>query len=455
MGPENFGYYWMRVAVDGHVVLFTAILVLGTAVVAGSVPVARVLRSDVRGILAGGDAGWGGPSSFRGWSWGRVFVTGQLALSCAALVAAGLTGRAMNTARSFGSELPGDEVLIGQLGLDGPALPDAEERRADLPLLEASLAGLPEVAGSALALGAPGFGELYTPVEIGGEAKRDARGRPLGTMANGVTPGYFELFGIETLRGRALEAADGGSKDRVAVVDESFAARFLPDGPVLGAVIELPELGGAHRVVGVVSELELGGGPGVRSERVYVPLAKTEPAEVAFLVRGPVDGELTRAVRREVAAWNAQVPVQGVRTLEDAWDFLTRAQSNLSLLAVGGGLGGLLVAAVGLYALLAFRVRRARRELGVRLALGADGTRLAGSVLRDAMGQLLPAVGVGLALAWLAAPALGAVLLGGDPRSPGVFGGVALAFLGTGALAALVPALRAGSVQPAEVLRGE
>jgi predicted permease len=455
MGPENFGYYWMRVAVDGPVVLFTAILVLGTAVAAGSVPVVRVLRSDVRGILAGGDAGWGGPSSFRGWSWGRVFVTGQLALSCGALVAAGLTGRAMNTARTFGGDLPGDEILIGRLGLDVPSLPGVEERRAALPVLESSLEALPETVGSALALGAPGFGEVYTPVERGGERVGDDQGRPVGALANGVTPGYFDLFGIETLRGRGLEAADGGSEERVAVVDEDFVARFLPDGPVIGAAVELPELGGRHRVVGVVSSLDLGGGQGLRSERIYVPLAQTGRTDVTVLLRGSVDSDFTRALRREVAAWNPEVPIQGVRTLDDAWDFMTRAQSNLSLLAVGGGLGGLLVAAVGLYALLAFRVRRARRELGVRLALGADGTRLARSVLQDAMGQLLPAVGVGLALAWVAAPALGAFLLGGDPRSPEVFGAVALAFLCTGGLAALVPALRARSVEPAEVLRSE
>jgi hypothetical protein len=241
----------------------------------------------------------------------------------------------------------------------------------------------------------------------------------------------------------------------VAVVDESFVARFLAEGPVLGAAIELPRLGGRYRVVGVVSDLDLGGGPAAVSERVYVPLAKAEPSDISFLVRGAVDGDLTRALRREVAAWNSQVPIQGIRTLDDAWGFMTRAQSNLSLLAVGGGVGGLLVAAVGLYALLAFRVRRARRELGVRLAMGADGTRLARSVLRDAMGQLLPAVAVGLALAWIAAPVLGAFLLGGNPRSPEVFGAVALAFLGTGGLAALVPALRARAVEPAEVLRGE
>ena len=113
------------------------------------------------------------------------------------------------------------------------------------------------------------------------------------------------------------------------------------------------------------------------------------------------------------------------------------------------------MAAVGLYALLAFRVRQRRRELGVRLALGADGRVLAGEVLRLAFRQLIPAVVFGLAVAWLLAPVLGAVVLSSNPRSPGTFFGVAVSFLTVGMVAALIPALRAAAVDPAQVLRGE
>ncbi len=127
----------------------------------------------------------------------------------------------------------------------------------------------------------------------------------------------------------------------------------------------------------------------------------------------------------------------------------------MGALAVGGGSAGLLVAAVGLYGLLAFRVRRQGHELGVRLALGADGARLARDTLAFALRQLVPAIVVGLTLAWIAAPSIGVMLLGLDPRGASTYAGVAVAFLVVGLLAAGIPAWRASLTEPAQVLRGE
>jgi ABC-type antimicrobial peptide transport system permease subunit len=126
----------------------------------------------------------------------------------------------------------------------------------------------------------------------------------------------------------------------------------------------------------------------------------------------------------------------------------------MSWIAVGGGSAGLLVAAVGLYGLLAFRVRQRRRELGVRLALGANGRRLARETLVVAARQLLPAVAIGLSVAWLVSPILGAFLLGAEPRAPSTYVGVGATFVAVGLVAALLPALRAAATDPAEVLRG-
>ncbi len=458
MGPENFGYWWMRVAVDGPVILFTGVLVLGTAVLAGSVPVVRILRSELREVLRGtGRVGGAGP--FRGWSWGRAFVTGQLALSCGALVAAGLTGRAMVTARSFGGDVPADRILLARVGLDTTALPDGSARAAALEELRTRVSGVTGVSKAALALGAPGFGEVYSPLELPDGPEAD-QGKRRGVAANAVSPAYFDMMGLAALRGRLVEVRDGPGADPVAVVSEGFVRRFLPEGDPLGLRLRLVSLDTerSFRIVGVVPDLDLAAGPRARNDRVYVPLAQVESAGVMVLLgtgaAGPSAGAVA-ALRDAVADWNPDAPVRDVRTLADAHDFMTRASANLSLLALSGGLAGLVVAAIGLYALLAFRVRRARREMGVRLALGADASRLVRSVLRDALGQLLPALAVGLALAWVAAPLLGAFLLGGDPRSPLVFAGVAAAFLTTGLLAAVVPALRARAVEPARVLRAE
>ena len=210
-------------------------------------------------------------------------------------------------------------------------------------------------------------------------------------------------------------------------------------------------------VVGVVSDAELGDGPRVREDRLYRPLAQLDPDQVMILARA-ADGDgagLTSALRAAMADAAPNVPLADVRTLASGHAFMTRAQGTFSMLAVWGGASGLLVAVVGLYALLAFRVRQRRRELGVRKALGADGPTLVREVLLVALRQLAPATAVGLAGAWLAAPILGAILLGGDPRSPLVFGATALTFLGAGLAAALVPALRAGRVEPASVLRSD
>ncbi|MFV2008097.1 MAG: FtsX-like permease family protein, partial [Longimicrobiales bacterium] len=164
---------------------------------------------------------------------------------------------------------------------------------------------------------------------------------------------------------------------------------------------------------------------------------------------------LAPELRRTLASVDPRLSLSGTRTLADAHAYLTRIPRAMGALALGGGLAGLLVAAVGLYGMLAFRVRQRWRELGVRLALGADGRRLARETFRWALEQLVPAVVIGLALAWAAAPALEIILLGMKARSPSIFLGVGLTFLTVGLVASVVPAIRAARTNPAEVLRGE
>jgi ABC-type antimicrobial peptide transport system permease subunit len=273
-----------------------------------------------------------------------------------------------------------------------------------------------------------------------------------------VTRGYFDVLGLPLRAGRGIAPGDDAVGARVAVVNESFARRFSPDDGVLGRQVRITSADSAawFTVVGVVADADLGAGERVRNDRVYVPLAQIEAGEVMALIRGSGDAvSLAPEVRRAVASVDAAIPLWSVRTLADAHAYMVRIPRVMAGLAVVGGSAGLLVAMIGLYGLLAFRVRQRRRELGVRLALGADGATLARSVLSLAARQLLPAVVVGLLLAWLVSPILGAFLLGFDPRSADTYAAVAMTFLGTGMLAALVPALRAGAVDPARVLRGE
>jgi hypothetical protein len=273
-----------------------------------------------------------------------------------------------------------------------------------------------------------------------------------------VTPGFFDVLDLPLRAGRTLGSGDDAGGARVALVNESFARRFSPDQDVMGRQLRLASADSASwfTVVGVVADADLGAGERVRNDRVYVPLAQVDTREVMIVARASGDGAaLAPDLRRAVAGVDAAIPLWSVRTLADAHAYMVRIPRALASMAVAGGTAGLLVAMVGLYGLLAFRVRRRRRELGIRLALGADGATLVRSVLALAARQLLPAVAVGLLLAWLASPVLAAFLLGLDPRAGDTYAAVALIFVGMGMLAALVPALRAGAVDPARVLRGE
>jgi predicted permease len=447
LAAEHFGYFWMRMAVDGSVLAFTGVLVVGTALLAGLIPVARVLKVDVHRVLkeegSGGAVGGGG-------AWGRTFVTGQLALSCAALVAAGLTGLALSDARDFGRGLPGEEVLIASVNLG--TIEGQNERQVVIDALVAGLGRKSGVEGSAAGVGAPGYSRS-SPLLMAGASEEAQVGQ--NTQWNGVSPEYFAIVDLELRAGRAIERTDGADAQRVAWVSESFVRRFSPDQAVLGRRIRLEAVDSAwHTVVGVVEDADLGGGELSREDRVYLPLTQVATQDVMLLARSAQGGgTLAAELRRSVAEVDASLPVWGVRTLADAYAYMIRVPRAFAALALGGGAAGFLVAAVGLYGLLAFRVRQRRSDLGVRLALGADGARLGREVVMWAMWLLVPAVFVGLVLAWVVSPVLAVALFGADPRAPEVYGLVGATFLGVGMLAALGPALRAAATDPVGTLR--
>ncbi|NJD21038.1 MAG: FtsX-like permease family protein [Gemmatimonadetes bacterium] len=452
LAEEHFGYFWMRLAVDGPVVLFVGVLVAGTALVAGVLPAVRVAAVDLHRVLK--EEGVGALAVGGGGPWSRAFVTVQLALSCGALVAAGLTGRALAGSRDFGRGLPVDEVVTAYLDPRSPATGTLEPGR--LQALEDALGALPGASAAALALGAPGYGERFSRVEIEGVAPATAAEE--GSLWNGVTPGFFSALGIQIRSGRLPAASDGPGEVAVAVESEDFARRRSRGAPVLGRRSRVARADSAAwlTVVGVVEDIGMGPGTRVREDRVYVPLAQLPPSELMAIVRARGDpGGLAAGLREAVAQVSPDIAVWDVRTLAQGHAYMMRVPRALSGMAVAGGLAGLLVAGVGLYGLLAFAVRQRRREMGVRLSLGADGCTLAWGVLKGAVRQLVPAVIVGLLLAWAAAPVLSAFLMGTDPRSPEVFVGVGLGFLAAGVLAAFPPALRAAAVDPARVLRGD
>jgi predicted permease len=274
-----------------------------------------------------------------------------------------------------------------------------------------------------------------------------------------VAPGYFSALGIRLLEGRAFSTADHEHAPAAAVVSQSMARRFWPGGSPLGETLRLGESRLEATVVGVVAD--------TRQRDLTTPLASSDPdvylalqqstsESLQIAVRSTLAAEaVAAAVRRELQAIDPTLPVFGVQSMEALLAQQTSAGRFASLLLGVFAAVALLLAAVGLYGVLAFVVSLRQREIGIRLALGATRRRVLAGVMR----QGLRLVGVGLAIGLLAAAGstrwISSLLFGVGAHDPAVFAGVPAVLLAVAALASWAPARRAAGVDPQQALRSE
>jgi predicted permease len=441
-----------------RLIAFLGIATLLTGVLAGVVPALHAGRADVASVLKSG-----APGSARGRSRTRVFLlVAQAALSVVLLVGAGLFVRSLDRAR--GLDLGWDPSRVAVVELEwNEALP-ATDRTA---LYEEALERVRRLPG----VRAAGFTyTVFFQSSVGIGSPRvpgiDSIPRPSsgGPYANKVSAGYFEALGLEIVEGRTLEPPDdAATAPPVAVVSRSMARGIWPGGDAVGSCMYLDEdveQAPCTMVVGVVEDHR-------RQE-----LVEAEPHWLYYLnqsqpaFQGPPQGimagtaddarRVVRSIRAELGGLaTSRVRFVSVRSLQDHVDPQLRSwRLGASMFSVFGVLA-LVVAAWGLYSVLAFEVALLRRDLGIRAALGAGRARLVGSVLRRA----LALVGLGTLLG-LAAAAAGAgfvePLLFQEPaRDPAVYLSVAAVLLVTAALAGSLPAWRATRVDPREALQAE
>jgi predicted permease len=285
-----------------------------------------------------------------------------------------------------------------------------------------------------------------------------------------VSPHYFEAFKIPVLHGRAFNQRDDASGAPVAIIDEALARQFFPKGNPIGERILLgrqygPEFEEPERqIVGVardVHDLGLNRNP---TPMVYVPMAQVtdgitslanRASRVVWIVRSRVKPprSLRSAIATELEQASGGLPVANVRSMEEVVSESTaRANFNMTLLTLFGA-AALLLAVIGIYGLMAYSVRQRTREIGIRLALGADTNAVRNMVVAEGMRLALIGVTVGAIAAFALTRLLQSFLFGVEPRDPLVFLTVPL-LLGAAALAAIwFPARRAAATDPAEALR--
>jgi predicted permease len=449
--------FWITFELDHRVLLFVLGATTLAAVAAGLVPALQASRTDINSALK--DEGRGSSSASASRITGGLVIA-EVAVSCGLLIAAGLMINSVVRLRTTDFPFATENVFTARINLPALEYPDTTSRLQFYAQLLPRLQAIPDVRAATLSDGLPASGNGTRIFEVEGATYAEQSDLPVAREGI-VTPGYFRTFGTEILQGRGFQVTDGPESLPVAVVNASFVRRFFPDGDPLGHRIRMLRYDGDSSwrldgnaewltVVGVVPDLRMEGlsNPDQSPAGFYIPIAQSGVGNfvsIALSTAGP-PMERTSDVRAAVASIDPNLPIFNVMSMREVMDQQTWFYRVFGTLFVAFGMSALFLASVGLYGVMSFAVARRTQEMGVRLALGAQGGQLVGLMMRKGLLQLAVGLAIGLTLALLAAGPLQMALFEVDARDPRVFGAVALALAVVGLFASFVPARRVSRV---------
>jgi len=437
---------------DLRVLVFALVVAGLTGMVFGLAPALQVTRQDLHSTLKQEHGtGMGRRSRLR-----SAFVVAQVAGSALLLIGAGLFARGLARAHSvdLGFEPDNVHALSTELEFFGYDEESAPQFYEDL---SASAARLPGVESVALIDFPPvtigGYDTEYTPG--GGESITEGD-RPRTGLSR-VTGPYFETFGIPLLQGRSFSDADREGSTPVAIVNETFADRNWPGEEPVGRRVRLAALDDVEvEVVGVARSAKYRSLTESPRSMVYVPYAQWPSTSMILLARvNPSATALAGPLREIVHDIDPIVGIDASLAYRDLMGIALLPGRAAALFATAFGVVGLLMAALGLYGVLAYTVSQRTREIGIRIALGAAPQRVRVFVLRDGLRLSGIGLAIGFAIAFAATRLLRGLLYGLSPVDPVTFGGIGLVLLGVAVMASFIPALRATRVSPVEALRSE
>ena len=271
-----------------------------------------------------------------------------------------------------------------------------------------------------------------------------------------VSPEYFHVLGIPTIAGRQITEADGASSPKVMLVNESFARKYFSDGRAIGRRVTYSSLHITCQVIGVVADVRPRMTDAAAQPEMYFPYMQRSRHEMSLVLRSRLTpAVLERAVRRELRAIDAEQPLYDVQTMEEVMSgVLSRPRSTTSMVAFFS-LASLLLAAIGIYGVLSFSVAQRSREIGVRLALGAQIRQIRALVVGQSMKLVAAGIVIGIPASLVLARFFSTLLFGITAADPMTMGAVATIVLAVGWIAAYLPARRATRVDPGRALRSQ
>jgi putative ABC transport system permease protein len=445
--------YWVQFSMDYSVFGYFAALCIVSGLVFGIAPALRAARPDLNQVLQEGARTIG---RHRGGSLAAVLVVFQFALTLVLLTGAGVFVHSLVKTLEANRSVPASQLMVARLQLPREKYADSAARQRFYDQLLPRLRALPGVTSAALASNPPGLGSTESPMEIEHAPVNDPAHRPFVAYV-AASPGYFSTIGLPLLLGRDFNVLDGDASHQDAILTREAAERFWPGQSALGKRFRTFDDQGKPTpwitVIGVSANLLQDLTEENPKPLFFVPVRQEDRGGTSLVVRSTANP--TAEVRAAVQSLDQDLPLRDVYILNQAVEHQTWYLHLFSKVFMAFALIALLMAAVGIYAVLAQATSRRTQEIGVRIALGASFRNIMLLVMRRGLWQILAGLALGLAAAFPAARLMASLPIGVSPTDPAVFIAVALVLACVGLVACWLPARRAAALDPVQAIRYE
>lgn len=386
----------------------------------------------------------------------RMMLVLEVGLTVVLLVCAGLLLKSYQKLRSTDLGVPVDNVLTMHVSLPEERYKEPAQKVAFFESLIERVRALPGVRSAGLVTAAPGQGWGGDDLSSVVEHPPMPKGQGFDLSFRAADPGYFSAIQLPLVRGRIFTQAERLQRDHVTVISRSAAQLAFPDEDPIGKHLKVgSDPGELYEIVGVVGDARWVISQPVRPT-IYWPIYGNHQGAATIVVRSTRDVEaLALPVQKLIGAMDPDLPVSGVMTLRETIGKSTMGEQLDSFLVLAFAVVALLLAAAGLYGVLAYMVTQRRSEIGIRIALGAQRQRVLGNVLLDGLRPALYGLLIGLGASTVAVRLIRAMLYETEPLDPAVFLSVSATLLIVAGLACLLPSWRASRLDPMQALRAE
>jgi putative ABC transport system permease protein len=435
---------------DLRVLAVAAAISIGTALLFGIGPAVALVGTNVQEVLKEG--GRTVSASRRVMITGRAMVAAQVALTIVLLAGAGLMFKSMWRMTRYPAGFAPDRILTMRLDIRGPRYRDQKVRHDFAAALVAKAKTMPGVRDAAMTTGR---GSMMLVVKEGESIPPPGEREKRSATISSISPGFGPLLGMSLASGRWFNDLESPG---VAIINESLARRDFKDTDPIGRRIRMPWLGqnGLATIVGVARDLKYAAIDVDAAPELFFPYADTPISSITLVMR--VDGDpiaAAPAIRSALSAIDPSQSFYNVKTLEEVLsDSIAPRRFNLLLLGTFATVA-LVLAALGVYGVAAYAVSERTREIGIRMALGAERWNVVRMMVAHGMWGVAAGVIVGLSGAWAATRVIAGLLYGVQPHDPATFAVTTMALGSIACLACVFPALRAAMVDPAAALRAE